>query len=135
MNIELVSFMPLSLGIVWGPLLAKALPWITTATGIATSLYGANKQSKDIASTTSENRTAAEEADRRAWANYLLQRGLTTAENTPVGTISGRPAGSAVNTRLPLWMNLGHKSGIAGKPLGSTGSWVRRTGGAAPPTA
>ena len=75
---------------------------IASAIGAGTSLYGANKQSKDQARANAENTAAIKEADQSAWQNYLMQRGIY-AGNAPTGTIPGMQPGAAVNTKLPLW--------------------------------
>lgn len=77
----------------------------TTAAGIGTNLYGANKQAKTQARTDDQNRAAIEKADQSAWNNYLLQRGLYGG-NAPTGTIPGMQPGAAVNARLPLWATM-----------------------------
>lgn len=85
-----------------------SMAWVavgTAALGAGVSLYGSNKQSKDQAHTNDANQAAVEAADRNAWNNYLMQRGIYGA-NAPTGTIPGLQPGQAVNSRLPLWANL-----------------------------
>jgi hypothetical protein len=85
-----------------------SMAWVavgTAALGAGTALYGANKQSQDQRSANDSNRAAIEAADRNAWNNYLMQRGIYGG-NAATGTIPGMQPGGAVNTRLPLWANL-----------------------------
>lgn len=80
------------------------LAWTAAGTailGAGTALYGANRQSKDQAKANAENKLAVEQADLRAWQNYLMQRGLNPQGVTQFGQIPTNAA--AVNTRLPLW--------------------------------
>ncbi len=84
------------------------MAWVSIGTavlGAGASLYGANKQSQDQRAANDANRAAIEGADRNAWNNYLMQRGLYGG-NAPTGTIPGMQPGGAVNQRLPLWANL-----------------------------
>lgn len=86
--------------------------WVALAVGgvgVATNLYGANKQSKSQAATDASNRAAIEQADQSAWNQYLMQRGLY-AGNAPTGTIPGMQPGAAVNTKLPLWAKMPAKT-------------------------
>lgn len=85
------------------------MSWLATllaAAGIGTSLYGANKASKDLAGTNAANARAAEEGDRKAWINYLLQRGLYAGADTQYGQIPGMKPGAWVNQKLPLGATL-----------------------------
>lgn len=103
------------------------MPWLVpVVVGAGLSLYGANKQSKDQAHTDDLNRAAVDAADRNAWNNYLMQRGIYGA-NAPTGTVPGLQPGQAVNQKLPLWANL-RMSTIPGQPSGA-----RPGGGAAVP--
>lgn len=97
--------------------------WGAVAVGVigaGTSLYGANKQAKSQAATNAANQASVEKADQAAWVNYLLQRGLAVDPNTPTGSVP--TTGRAVNTKLPLWMDLS----IQGRPAPAGTSLVRR---------
>lgn len=76
------------------------------AAGIGTSLYGANKQSKDTAHAQDLNLAAQKESERQNWLHFLMQRGINPDPNTPNGVVPGVPTGGAMNTRLPLWANI-----------------------------
>lgn len=85
--------------------------------GAGTSLYGANKQSKDNRAAQAENARLQEQQNAAAWANYLMQRGLN-----PNGATTGQipQNAQAINTRLPLWA-----SANFAKP-GAPRRWVKK---------
>lgn len=80
--------------------------------GLATSLFGANKQAKAQAAanaanlqavreTNAANTANAEKANQLAWAQWLMARGVNPGSNVTPGVI---PTGTgAVNTRMPAW--------------------------------
>lgn len=78
----------------------------TAAVSAATSMYGANKQAKATAAANDANLRAQEEAQRQNWLAYLMQRGITPSASTQTGQVPGYAEGSAMNTKLPLWMNV-----------------------------
>lgn len=81
------------------------MAWVAVGTavlGTGTALYGQSQQRKAQNQANDQNRAAIEQADRGAWNNYLMQRGIYGAD-APTGTIPGMTPGAAVNTRLPLW--------------------------------
>lgn len=79
---------------------------ITAGAGLLTSLYGANKQSKDDAHTRDLNYLNQKEAERQNWANWLASRGVAPGPEVQTGVIPGTVTGQAINTRLPLWMKV-----------------------------
>lgn len=84
-------------GEIWG---AAAL-----IVGTGVSMIGANSQGKADAHAQDLNQQAAAETERQNWVKYLQTRGVY-APDAASGTIPGRTAGQAMNTRLPLWMNV-----------------------------
>lgn len=99
-----------------------SMAWVAIGTavlGAGASIYGANKQSKSQGDANAANRAAIEQADRSAWNNYLMQRGLYGA-NAASGVIPDNAR--AVNTRLPLWANVPSIGrGGVGTPVGGGG--------------
>jgi len=72
--------------------------------GSAMSAYGANKSSKAIDKASAANQKAQEEANRIAWSNYLLQRGINPRGNVQPGVVPTDY--DVVNARLPLWATM-----------------------------
>lgn len=85
---------------------------ISAVVGAGTSLYGSNKQAKAnaatnaanakaVSDTNATNKAMADEANKLAWAQWLLQRGINPGSSVTPGVI---PQGTgAVNTRMPAW--------------------------------
>ncbi len=69
--------------------------------GVGLNLVGQNQQKKAIEGTTAANQRAIDDANKREWNNYLLQRGLNTGGTAMPGEIPTNAP--AVNTKLPLW--------------------------------
>src|SRR5579859_5772730 len=71
--------------------------------GAGATVYGADKQASASAAANEANKTAVQQANDQNWTDYLLQRGITTGEVVPAGTLPQSNAYQAVNTKLPLW--------------------------------
>lgn len=79
---------------------------ISGVLGAGAAAYGANKQAKDSAGARDATIASQQESERQNWIRYLMTRGLTPSADTQVGQVPGRPAGSAMNTKLPAWANV-----------------------------
>lgn len=85
--------------------------WVALAVGVAgvaTSAYGANKQSKDNKAAAATNAGLQEDQNRSAWASYLMSRGVNP-QGAQTGEIPTNP--QAINARLPLWANASFSTG------------------------
>lgn len=71
----------------------------TIGSGIA-----ANKAAKAQDKAMAANQAANDEANRVAWVNYLMSRGIKPKGNVKPGEIPTDY--EAINSRLPLWANL-----------------------------
>lgn len=83
--------------------LARHHTWVAVGVGVAgvaTSMYGANKQSKDNKAAQAQNAALQEQQNAQAWANYLMTRGVNP-NGAATGQIPTNP--QAINSRLPLW--------------------------------
>ncbi len=69
--------------------------------GAGLNLIGQNQQKKAIQGATDANQRAIDDANKREWNNYLLQRGINTGGTAMPGEIPTNAP--AVNTKLPLW--------------------------------
>lgn len=78
-----------------------SMAWVavgTTVAGIGTSLYSANKMSKDMKGANNANLTQQELDRQENERRYMLSRGVTSD-------------GGVVNTRLPLWASIARPNG------------------------
>jgi len=77
-----------------------------TGVGALANMFGANKQAKEDAAARELNYAAQQEAERQNWARYLMTRGIAPGADIQTGVVPGVASGSAINTKLPLWMNV-----------------------------
>lgn len=67
---------------------------------------GQSDQKKANAAALAQNQQQQDTTNRVGWSNYLMQRGIAPTGNVTPGQLPGPGQYRAVNTRLPLWMNL-----------------------------
>lgn len=97
-----------------------SMMWVgigSLAVGAGTTIYGANKQSKDNKAAQAQNAELQDKQNAAAWANYLMQRGLN-----PNGAVTGQipTSGQAINTKLPLWASANFAA------PGAKSRWVKK---------
>lgn len=79
--------------------------WIVPAVaGVATTVYGADKQQQNQQDANAANQASIGQADLSAWQGYLAQRGVNPSGVTQFGQIPTNI--QAINTKLPLWANV-----------------------------
>lgn len=93
----------------------------STVVGAGVSLAGQSKQSSDLSAANAANTESVDRSNQANWNNWLTTRGLSTGGTAPTGSIPGVPAGTSVNTKLPLWANVTMTPGG-----GSTPRWVKK---------
>jgi hypothetical protein len=88
----------------------------TSVAGAGLSYMGARKQAKENRRTQDANAAADAEAQRQNWARYLMQRGIDPGQGVETGALPMNAR--AINTRLPLWMNVS-RAGPGAMPVPS----------------
>lgn len=86
-----------------------SMAWVAVGTavlGAGTSLYGANKQSKDNKAAADQNARLQREQNNASWANWLMTRGVAPTSGVEAGVMPTAGNFNAVNTRLPLWATM-----------------------------
>jgi hypothetical protein len=81
--------------------------WITGGAMVLSTIgsgIAANKAAKAQDKAMAANQAANDEANRVAWVNYLMSRGIKPKGNVQPGEIPTDY--EAINSRLPLWANL-----------------------------
>lgn len=85
---------------------AAAIAAGAAVAGTAVAYKGAQDQKKANANAQQQNQSQFDNSQNQNWINYLLTRGINPGSN-PVETGKIPTSGyTAVNTKLPLWMNL-----------------------------
>jgi len=87
--------------------------WVGIGTAVVsagTSLYGANKQSKDNKAAQAQNAALQGEQNQSAWASYLMSRGVNPA-GAQTGQLPTNP--QAINAKLPLWASVKRSPQVA----------------------
>jgi hypothetical protein len=98
----------------------------TSVAGMGLNYMGARKQAKENRRTQDANAAADAEAQRQNWARYLMQRGIDPGAGVETGAVPINAR--AINTRLPLWMNVSRASPTAAPMVSGSAIPARAVG-------
>lgn len=92
--------------------------------GAGASVYGSSQNSKAIADAQKQNQASTAATNLSAWQNYLLTRGINPSQVTQTGEVPVSTSTGNLNTKLPLWANVGSNFGTTKKfvKAGAAGS-------------
>lgn len=99
----------------------------TTAVGLGTSLYGANRQRQDNAHALDVNKATQDQQNAAQWTNWLMSKGVAPTSPVAAGVMPTADNYTAVNTRLPLWANVNSPTTAVASTRASTPLFIKRT--------